>query len=72
MKLTKRILCLALVLALAVALCACGKKDEGKKESTPVASSGFTSSTAANSDDDDWEGNLEGENQYNDATFGEW
>ena len=67
MKLTKRLFCLALVLALTFALCACGKKDEQKNTATPSSS---TSNTTSSSDPVD-DGNLEGDNMYNDAEL-EW
>ena len=57
MRLTKRILCLALVLALTFALCACGEKEPANDDTTP------TTSTTANSEG----GNLEGDNIFNDA-----
>ena len=71
MKLTKRILCFALVLTLVFALCACGKDKEEKDDnttnpggfSTPV-DNGATQTTVGNDD-----GNLEGDNMYNDATL---
>ena len=66
MKLTKRILCLMLAMALTVALCACGdKKEEEKKDSTPTNHTVPTTQTTT----DDWSGNLEGENQFNDAVL---
>lgn len=57
MKLTKRILCLMLAMALTFALCACGGNSEDNDDTTP------TTSTTANSEG----GNLEGDNIFNDA-----
>lgn len=61
MKLTKRILCLTTAIALLLALCACGNKKDNA-DSTPS-----TTTTTNNMG-----GNLDGENVYNDAVFGEW
>ena len=68
MKLTKRILCLALVLALTFALCACGKKDEEETKSTST-SAPIGSSNSVGGADDDWAGDLDGDQMYNDATL---
>ena len=66
MKLTKRILCLALALTLICALCACGKKaDDDKDGGNSSSSTQPTTTTTAG----DWEGNLDGENIYNDGEF---
>ena len=46
MKLTKRILCLMLVMALAFALCACGEKKEDKKDA-PKDNGGTTTPSAS-------------------------
>ena len=78
MKLTKRILCLAMAAVMLFALCACGDKEEEEKSGNP---GGFVtnSSHSANSSDttpsateDDWDGNLEGDEYYNDGSFSEW
>lgn len=74
MKLTKKLFCLALVLALTFALCACGKKDKENGTAVSTNPGGFSnpssspvegtpSSTAAD------EGNLEGDVHFNDATL---
>lgn len=63
MKLTKRILCLALALTLICALCACGKKAEDDNKDGGTSSTQSTTTTTA----DDWAGNLDGENVFNDA-----
>ena len=52
MKRMKRILCLTLVLALSVALCACGKKDTAKNKG------GNTEAPTTTTTVDDWAGNL--------------
>lgn len=61
MKRMKRILCLTLVLALSVALCACGKKDTAKNKG------GNTEAPTTTTTVDDWAGNLEGDNMFNDG-----
>ena len=63
MKMTKRILCLMLALAMSIALCACGgnKPDNDKQD-------GGETTTTTNAVG----GNLEGENNYNDGMFSEW
>ena len=58
MKLTKRILCLALMLALAVTLCACGNK---KDDQNNGGDTGATTTTTA----DDW-ANMD-DNLFNDG-----
>ena len=63
MKLTKRILCLALALTLIFALAACGKKNKDtNKNGTTNTTEQVTTTTT-----DDWAGNLEGDNLYNDG-----
>lgn len=78
MKLTKRILCLALALVLILAVAACGndnKKDplEDERSNNLPAPSDTTTSAANDSTTsttaDPLEGNLTGDVQYNDATF---
>ncbi len=61
MKLTKRILCLLLAMALTCALCACGG------DTTTDDDSNQTTTTT-----NDMGGNLDGDNVYNDGVFGEW
>lgn len=58
MKLTKRILCLMLAMALGFALCACGEKP-ADEETAPT--------TAATTNVEG--GNLEGDSIYNDAVL---
>ena len=65
MKLTKRILCLLLAMTLAFALCACGEKEEEKKDENTGNTGGFVNQTQTTVDD--WAGNLDGDNQFNDA-----
>lgn len=67
MKLTKRILCLTLAVTLICALCACGKKADDNKDggNTTTTTTQSTTTTTA----DDWGGNLDGENIYNDGEF---
>ena len=60
MKLTKRILCLALMLALAVTLCACGNKKD--KQNNSGDNGGVTTTTTA----DDWAANMD-DNLFNDG-----
>ena len=67
MKLTKRILCFALVLTLIFALCACGKDAEKEKIVTPDGSSVPTDNSVQQPTIDDWASNLEGDNMFNDA-----
>lgn len=67
MKLTKRILCFALVLTLVFALCACGKDKEEDKSVTPDGSSVPTDNSVQQPTTDDWASNLEGDNMFNDA-----
>ena len=64
MKLTKRILCLLMAMALTVALCACGadKSDDQQKDN------GTTTTTTTNAGG----GALEGDNAFNDGVFGAW
>lgn len=60
MKLTKRILCLLLALAMTFALCACGNsadQDDTAQTTTTTNEMG---------------GNLEGEDNFNDGMFTEW
>ena len=73
MKLTKRILCLVLMLTLMFALCACGEDEEDQK-SSGTNPGGFStpSENSVTQTTDDWAGNLDGENQYNDGMFTEW
>ena len=63
MKLTKRMICLALALTLIFALSACGKKnkDDNKTGGTTTTENVTTTTT------DDWGGNLDGDNIYNDG-----
>ena len=67
MKLTKRILCFALVLTLVFALCACGDDTEKDKSVTPDGSSVPTDNSVQQPTIDDWASNLEGDNVFNDA-----
>jgi hypothetical protein len=68
MKLTKRILCFALVLALIFALCACGKDEEKKDNSTnPGGFSTPSDNSVPQTTVDPLDGNLEGEDMFNDA-----
>lgn len=71
MKLTKRILCFALVLTLIFALCACDKNKEEKDDNTtnPGGFSTVVDPTTTQSVVDDWASNLEGDQMYNDATL---
>lgn len=79
MKLTKRILCLLLVLALTFALCACGKKgkteninDDERSNNLPIPSDTTTSAkgdATTGSTAGTTEGNLGGDVHYNDATL---
>lgn len=61
MKLTKRILCLAVAALLVCGLCACGNK----QNDTPADNNTTTTTNVMG-------GNLEGDNTYNDGVFGEW
>ena len=76
MKLTKRILCFALVLTLIFALCACGddKNDSDDSASTNPGGfstdpDGFYTQPSTQPTVDSGEGNLEGDNHFNDATL---
>ncbi|MBR2320147.1 MAG: hypothetical protein IKA50_05140 [Clostridia bacterium] len=69
MKLTKRILCLALVLALTFALCACGKDKKENDDSASTNPGGFSTQPSTQTTVDPWDGNLEGDNHFNDATL---
>lgn len=72
MKLTKRLICLMLAVMLAFALCACGeKKIENKIENNIIVPSDTQTQTQTQPlpTVDPWEGNLDGENQFNDATL---
>ncbi len=68
MKLTKRILCLLLAMALTFALCACGDKKDEENNDTNTSTTAPTTTTTV----DDWASNLDGDNQFNDGMFSEW
>ena len=61
MTMFKRILCLATAVLLAFALCACGGNKPAEEDTNQTT-------TTTN----EIGGNLEGDNHFNDATFGEW
>ena len=66
MKLFHRIVCLALAVAMICTLCACGKKaDDNNNNGTTTTTTEATTTTTT----DNWEGNLGGENIYNDGEF---
>lgn len=69
MKLTKRILCLALVLALTFALCACGDDKKDSDDSASTNPGGFSTLPSTDPTVDPWDGNIDGDVQFNDATL---
>lgn len=69
MKLTKRILCLALVLALTFALCACGDDKKDSDDSASTNPGGFSTQPSTQPTVDSGEGNLGGDVHFNDATL---
>lgn len=69
MKLTKRILCFALVLTLIFALCACGDDKKDSDDSASTNPGGFYTQPSTQPTVNSEEGNLEGDNHFNDATL---
>ena len=64
----KKLLALTLSVLVLLSLCACGKdKEEKDKGITPDGSSVPTDNSVQQPTTDDWAGNLEGDNVFNDA-----